>query len=339
MRVAIYNPYLDTLGGGERYTMAAAQAFVSAGYEVHIEWKSEKVLKKLEERFGIRHDKRIKIIPDIKRGDGYETCFWVSDGSIPLLRARNNFLHFQFPFRKVRGRSLINKMKLFRVKAVICNSEFTKRFIDREYGVESTVVYPPVSVTKFRAKRKENMILYVGRFSNLAQAKRQDVLISVFKKFFDRGQRDWRLALAGGVEVGVGKYLKSLKKKANGYPVEFIESPSFKNLQELYGKAELFWSASGYGVDWEEVPSRAEHFGITVVEAMSAGAVPLVYNAGGHKEIVSKKFLWRRKSDLLKKTQGLIGDKKALREASKKLRERSRAFSEEEFRKKFLSLL
>ena len=210
MRAAIHNPYLDTLGGGERYTLSFAKVLMDAGYEVDLEWKSDNIIKLLENRFGINLD-GINIKEDVNRGDGYDLCFWVSDGSIPALKSRKNILHFQFPFRDVNGKSLLNKMKLFRINHVICNSHFTKKFIDDEYGVNSLVVYPPVDTMAIKSKRKENIILYVGRFSQLTQKKRQDILIQVFKKLYDGGTTDWKLVLAGGVEVGKDDYFNKLK--------------------------------------------------------------------------------------------------------------------------------
>lgn len=197
MRAAIFNPYLDTLGGGERYSLAVALALAAKGYSVDVQWKSPSIKRRLEERFGMELD-GINFIKDVKRGDGYDLCFWVSDGSIPTLLARMNFLHFQVPFHGVNGKTLINKMKLWRIKKVIVNSNFTKVFIDKEYGVDSVVVYPPVAVEKIKPKRKENIILFVGRFSELKQAKNQDVLVKTFKRLYDSGYSGWKLILAGG---------------------------------------------------------------------------------------------------------------------------------------------
>src|SRR3989304_4255609 len=164
MRAAIYNPYLDTLGGGERYTLSFAKVLSDNGWDVDVEWKDEKIKKVSETRFGMDLSK-INIVQAINRGDGYDLCFWVSDGSIPTLKSRKNLLHFQVPFHNVGGNSLLNKMKLFRIDNIVCNSVFTKKVIDHEYGVESTVLYPPAPVTLVKPKRKENLIIYVGRFS------------------------------------------------------------------------------------------------------------------------------------------------------------------------------
>ena len=59
-----------------------------------------------------------------------------------------------------------------------------------------------------------------------------------------------------------------------------------------------------------------EHFGITTVEAMSFGAVPVVINKGGQKETVSEGvngFRWETEQECVEKTKKLIDDD-ALRE-------------------------
>lgn len=341
MKAAIYNPYLDTLGGGERYTIGVARALVAKDFRVDVEWKNASIKEKLEKRFGIDLS-NVNFIENINRGDGYDVCFWVSDGSIPILRARKNFLHFQMPFQDVNGKTLLNRMKFFRINKIICNSYFTKKFIDKEYGVESIVIYPPVDVEKIKPRRKENLIVSIGRFSQLAQAKRQDVLVKAFKKFFDSGFNDWKLVLAGGSEVGVDDYVRKLRKSAKGYPIRILESPSFSQIKELYGKAKIFWSASGFGVDEKKNPEKVEHFGITIVESMAAGAIPVVFSAGGHKEIVANGengFLWKDTKDLLRETKRVVEEKGLIKKISTKVKESSKVYDYARFEKEIWDIL
>lgn len=339
MRAAIYNPYLDTLGGGERYTITFAKILAKNGYLVDLEWKDSGIIKNLENRFGINLE-GVNVVENIKKGDGYDLCFWVSDGSIPMLHARNNILHFQVPFHNVSGRSLVNKMKLFRINRIVCNSFFTKKIIDKEYGVESIVVYPPVDAVGIKPKRKENIILFVGRFSQMLQSKGQDILIKVFKKMYDAGLKDWKLILAGGVEVGVGDYIKKLHDIADGCPVEIIESPSYKTLKELYGTAKIYWSASGFGENENKNPEKMEHFGITIVEAMAGGVVPIVYAGGGHVEIIKDNdngFIWENVGNLTKKTFAIISSSKDLRRVSENAKKSAETYSESNFEKLLIS--
>lgn len=340
-KAAIYNPYLDTLGGGERYTLAFAKVLVLYGYEVDLEWKDKNILDSLSRRFGMNLSS-INIVPDIKKGDGYDLCFWVSDGSIPLMHARNNILHFQVPFHKVNGKSLMNKMKLFRINKVVCNSEFTKNVIDKEFGIKSIVIAPPVDVNLFKSKRKENIVLYVGRFSKILQSKRQDVLINCFKNIYNSGIKDWKLILTGGNEIGAEDYIKELRDMSVGYPIDIVESPDIDSLKELYGKSRIFWSAAGFGSNESENPEKMEHWGITVVEAMSSGCVPIIFDGGGYKEIVRNNidgYLWKSEDSLITKTKELMGNNKQLHSFELSSKKRAGDFSQDVFEKNIISYI
>ena len=247
------------------------------------------------------------------------------------------------PFKNVNGDSLLNKMKLFRIKKIICNSLFTKKIIDKEYNVNSVVLYPPVDTNIFKPKRKEDTICYVGRFSDLVQNKGHEYLIKAFKKLVkDNKFLNWKLILAGGVEVGVGNYLDNLKKIAKGHNIEFVESPEINNILDIYGKSKFFWSAAGYGVDEEKNPEKLEHFGITLIEAMSAGAIPIVYNGGGYSEIIEdgkNGFLWDNLDGLIKFSKQVVNKSLELRRMSKNTQERSGMYSYEKFRKTITEII
>ena len=342
MKAAIFNPYLDTLGGGERYTLSFAKVLLEKGWDVDIQWEDESIAAKIEKRFGINTD-NLRIVKDVKRGGGYDLSFWVSDGSVPLLFARKNILHFQVPFRDVDGRSLINRMKMMRMNHVVCNSNFTKNIIDEEYGTKSIVIYPPVDTESIKPRRKEKIIIYIGRFSQLVQSKRQDVLVKAFKKLLkNKTIKEWKLILAGGVEVGVGDYMKKLEKEIKGYPIEIIKSPDFKTVKDLYGRAKIFWSAAGFGTDEKKNPKKVEHFGITTVEAMSAGAVPIVYKAGGPREIIENAktgFLWKNEKELISLTKELIADRNLMLNLSNNALVASKRYEYEIFKKKVSEIL
>lgn len=340
MKAAIYNPYFDTLGGGERYTITFAKVLVELGYKVDIEWTNNDILEKLHERFGLSTT-GITCVSTIRKGIGYDLCFWVSDGSVPFLLSKKNILHFQVPFKNVGGKSITNKLKFLRIDCVFCNSQFTKSVIDKEYGINSYVLYPPIDIESFEAGKKERSILYVGRFSELEQSKRQDILIEAFKNF-SKKNKNWKLILAGGTDIGAEIYLKKLKKMANGYPIEFVEKPPFSELVKLYKKATFFWTAAGYGIDENEYPRKMEHFGMSLVEAMSSGCIPFAYNGGGHKEIVENTnngFLWKDKSQLIATTNELILDQKRLKDMQKKVIKSATRYSTKEFKKEIEIIL
>ena len=321
-KAALYTPYADTLGGGERYLLTLAQILLDLGWQVEATIDDNELLAKSRQRFNLPL-KNLDIISkkNLDRGGlrgalshrQYDLLFWVSDGSIPTMMAKKNWLHFQVPFHNLNGRSLFNIIKLKSIDKIICNSYFTKKIIDQEYGTRASVWYPPVAINDFSPGKKENIIVAVGRFETTMNVKRQDVLVSVFKKGVDEGLSNWKLILIGG-SLGREKdnqYLQKLKKQAHGYPVEFRVNAPFRQLKETYGLAKIFWHAAGYGINEEKEPERVEHFGMTTIEAMAAGCWPLVYNAGGQKEIFSKfsqknLCLWNSKEELLTKTKKII---------------------------------
>lgn len=341
MRAALFTPYLDTLGGGERYMLSIARALLEENWKVDIETDKPDLIEKASKRFGFSLN-GLNAVPTINKGEGYDVCVWLSDGSIPTLRSRKNIIHFQRPFQDVDGRSLVSRMKFFRISAVIVNSEFTKQFIDAEFPKQSIVLYPPVDVMQFKSKQKENMILYVGRFSQLEQSKRQDVVLTAFLKFYRYHLGNWRLVLAGSSDVGRTDAVDILREHAKKDSVEILENPTFTKIQNLYSKATFFWSAAGYGIDETVEPQKLEHFGMTVVEAMSAGCIPIIYNGGGHKETVQNGidgFLWDTPVEMISYTKKLIQDKKLVNKMSENAKKNSQKYSYESFKHNFLAII
>ena len=333
MKALVHNPYWDSLGGGERYTSAFVKLLLDHGWQVDIQWPHD-ISSDIKNRFGINIS-RANFIDEL-RTMNYELLFWLSDGSLPTSFAKKTIIHMQYPFQNSLGKTLINQIKSQFYKFVV-NSKFTKQVIDNEYHVNSTVIYPPVDTSLFKPGKKENIILYIGRFSNLTQRKGHDQLIKSFKNL---KLDSWKLILAGGMGVGsTDKDISNLKKLAAGSNIEFVFNPTFSQIQNLCAKGKIFWSASGYSAD---KPIQTEHFGITVVEAMAAGAVPVITNLGGHKEIVDhgkNGYLWDTPSQLESLTLELTTHKTQLTTLSQAAIAKSKIFDISEFSRRFLDLI
>ncbi|PIS09401.1 hypothetical protein COT75_01845 [Candidatus Beckwithbacteria bacterium CG10_big_fil_rev_8_21_14_0_10_34_10] len=345
-KALIFNPYLDTLGGGEFYSLLVGEFLFQQKFSVEIAWPEKSILEKIYLRFSLDFEDRIKVNKKAfsvlkKKGNlvqkylltkDYQLIFFVSDGSIPLLFAKNNWLLFQSPFINIQGRSIFNQGKLKKINQVISYSNFVKKFIDEEFKVCSQVIYPTVSSNFFelnKIKDKENIILSVGRFDQILNAKKQDVLVKAFKKLVDDGLKDWSLVLLGGL-MEENQYFKKLKQLTKGYPVKIVPNVSFKTLFDYYKKAKIYWHAAGFSNNLEVHPERAEHFGISVVEAMVSGAVPLVFKGGGVSEIVRKEqFLWESLEELNKKTNKVIKNDSLMADLRKDSIKRGRFFTKQ----------
>jgi glycosyltransferase involved in cell wall biosynthesis len=346
VRIGIFDPYLDDLGGGEKYMMTIAQC-LSKTHIVDVFWNNKDDLKVLNQRFPLDLSK-VRIVPNIfsfqvstvKRfieTRKYDVIIFLSDGSLPLVASKKLFIHIQQPLKIMQANSILDKIKIARVNGFFCNSQFTKSFIDKKFHLKTTVLYPPVGLHPKNVK-KENIILHVGRFrvKNIKNEdyKKQRVMVDAFKDMVSKGLEDWRFILAVSIQEKDKDAFEALKKNAAGFPIEFLVNKNNDELWDIYSKAKIYWHASGFGEDLEKNPEYAEHFGISTVEAMGAGVVPVVINAGGQKEIVIEGedgFLWNSIKELQSQTLKLIKDEPLLNKLSKQAVKSSKEFSAERF--------
>ncbi len=224
----------------------------------------------------------------------------------------------------------------------MANSCYTQSWIKRLWGRESEVLYPPIDMPDHEPAGKENMILGVGRFFTGGHSKKQLELVQAFKTLCDDGLKGWELHLAGGIHQEHIGYVDRIKREAMGYPIILHLDAGRNELDRLYEKSSIFWHAAGYGVDKDKNPEMFEHFGMTTVEAMAYGAVPVVFAGGGQVEIISGEdcgYLWTSLDELKKITSGLINDKDLLGRVRVSAVKRSHDFNAAEFERRLWVIL
>lgn len=226
----------------------------------------------------------------------------------------------------------------------LANSQYTKKnIIDRwkQNEDEISVIYPPIMTKQFKpASIKKNQIIHVSRLAapRPEADKGHKQMIEAFRTMCDAGLTGWTFHLVGQVQDQ--SYVQKLKQYARGYPIAFHESIPFSQLQKLYAESKIYWHMTGITMPHEL--GAQEHFGMTTVEAMSSGCVPIVFNSGGQSEIVDDEkngYLVSNITKTVDRTMELINSPKMLKNMSIEAVKKSKQFDEKKIRKKFFSII
>jgi glycosyltransferase involved in cell wall biosynthesis len=226
--------------------------------------------------------------------------------------------------------------------AILPISEFSAQWLERYWGKRGTILYPPVDVAQYtpRAERRPTIVA-VGRFFRGSHEKKQHVMIRVFRRLVEQGLAGWELHLVGGsmAEMRHQRYLAECRRLAEGLPVRFHVDAPPETLKELYESATIYWHATGYG---EREPIRYEHFGITIVEAMAAGCVPVIIDKGAAAELVDQGesgFTWRTTAEWQARTLAVARDPTLRARLAARAIESSRRYGHDVFRRHLLEIV
>ena len=157
------------------------------------------------------------------------------------------------------------------------------------------------------------MILSVGRFflPGTGHNKKQVEMVEAFRRLCERGVSGWEYHLVGGCAPEHAAYLDQIRRP-DRLPVVLHPDATGTELSALYAAGRRSSRcAAGLDEDIERHPDHYEHFGIATVEAMSAGAVPVVIDAAGQIEIVEQGvsgYRFGSPDGLVAHTERLIAD-------------------------------
>jgi glycosyltransferase involved in cell wall biosynthesis len=357
MKIVFYSPYLPQhFGGGEKYLFDTALTYATK-HQVLIALGAKNAgvdLGKVKEQYQefLGQDLaslQFIIAPLGEKGRALRTLWWtrkfdvlylVTDGSAFLSWAKRNIMHIQVPLILPRKKGW-EKMKFNCFQVINTNSYFTKKVVEKHWGVKVNLVCQPGIKTEELALpkvKKEKIILHVGRFFDNLHTKNQHLLVNFWRHLWQQEKglsKGWRLVLIGGVESE--SYFNKVRRAAEGCPVEILTNLSREELNNYYRKSSIYWHATGFFERQEQHPERMEHFGISTVEAMAAGCAPIVISKGGQKEILGKdldEWGWQSEAECLALTKKLMQDKIKLAEVGETAKKRAEKFSLENFTKK-----
>jgi len=192
---------------------------------------------------------------------------------------------------------------------LVANSTHIQSEIKKYYRRDSTVVFPPVNIARFKSLAKNTERSGFVSVSRLAPYKRIDLAVQVCT--------DLNVPLT---VLGEGPELKRLQKIA-GDTISFMPSPNDSDINQALGTAEGF------------IFPGLDDFGIAPVEALSAGVPLIAYRGGGALDYVKQGqngvFFDKQTVASLKK---VVKDFKVSYSPTK-ISESAKRFSEKEFQR------
>jgi glycosyltransferase involved in cell wall biosynthesis len=175
-------------------------------------------------------------------------------------------------------------VKMMLNSTVLTNSEFSRKAIFKTFGVDSTILPPPVDVDIFRnaclaSNVRNDSILVISRFH---PSKKIENAIHL-AKLLCQNEVGICMNIVGNMPSdGIG-YFNYLNDLVRHYGLEnfvrFEINVRFDRLLDLMRRSKVYVH-----------PLPGEPFGISTVEAMSAGIIPVVPDIGGHTEFVPARY-------------------------------------------------
>ena len=149
---------------------------------------------------------------------------------------------------------------------ILTNSQYTTALVRKDVGRESTVIYPEVDMGEFRVKDQTERVGVVS-VGTLNRQKCYEITCDVMTHL------ESPYTIMGRTHDSKERtYHNMLRAK---YPsVQLVPNVSVKEMKDR------LWGAKVY------LHAKIEDFGISIVEAIAAGCVPVVPDAGGIRETV-----------------------------------------------------
>jgi len=353
--IGIYNLHMRAMGGGEKLTLVLAD-HLSLAHNVFLFSAEPLDVSSLEQFFNVDLS-RVKVICLKTPGSLSRVLTRISGSNVSLHHERqlrsleldlfiNNSYASALTCPTTRGifmcmfphpvNNVVNSYS-----TIVAISRYVADWVWKRWDRHSEILYPPCDDMGPPPSAKEKIILHVGRFiadsiEDERHHKGQGLLLETFKRMTDLHEQGWQLHFTGSLSPD-GKsrtFADTLMRAAEGLPVFFHFNSASEELRQLYRRAAIYWHATGYGFDADRYPSKQEHFGISTVEAMSAGAVPVVYATGGQKEIVTDEvdgYWWTDVDRLVNQTRRLANDAALRSELGQQAVLSSKRFSRETF--------
>jgi glycosyltransferase involved in cell wall biosynthesis len=364
LKIGVFHPSLYNFGGGEFVALVVVNSLASNGHEVEL-LTSKKIKQDLVKRMmGEQIASSVKMIfqPSYTHPSGsfdlfptalyslvlkskcdilvdtYSNCVfpWTDICYIHFPFLNRNDYSKVFPYLKHRHvRNLLGlpyllyarKIQNYKNKLIIANSQFTADSIKEFTDADVKVIYPPVSSNSFRQspfKRcdasREDLIVTVSRFS-------KDKKLEIIPYIAKQTEREVRFVIIGLLhdQKVYEALIKSVKKLGLTEKVKIMLNAPKKELEDLLGRAKIYLHTT-----------PQEHFGISIVEAMASGCIPITHNSGGMMEFVPDRYRYEDLQDAVIKINSAMHEWRP--QVAEDMFRIAQQFSEYNFSKNFIEI-
>ena len=359
MKIGIFHPTLNRCGGGEWVAFSIINSLRAIGHKVIVLTDEKIDQPKFIKTFGQKLETDGEIVFPFRffnRGDAHNIyadivgcfilkskCSFVVDTFTRMLIPGVDVVYMHYPLltRKVSSikrhsfKSALyflpyhsyQKMIRKRMKKIVfANSKFTSKAIHTRLNLRSHLLYPPLSPFFLNTEKKVtgykrlNQVVSVSRF---APEKNLEMVIYIAKrlkkvKFLIVGNLHHRKVHSRLIEL---IHHFNLEKR-----VILLPNLPKMQLRQLLLNSKIYLHCA---ID--------EHFGISVIDAMASGCLPIVHDSGGPAEFVPEKLRYRNITDAVLKIE------KAILEWSPKnaqeMRDLTQKFNVKIFEKNFIHVL
>jgi len=316
MRIAVIHHSLNAAGGAERLCIAAIEALKTHGHEVSLVTVERTDWAFLQHKFGqtTMPDKeiyatsqllsqRLKSIPVVStyflaytmqlllnRSKIKHDLTLNTFGEVISSGADKTYIHFPLraalEFSQVpafthtstwRGLAPLYNLisstcdKIAPSRLLVTNSKFMQRIVKTTLNRDAIVIYPPVDTNAFSSKcfkpRKEgNLVAVIASYTPKRRLEQLPLIAQQTKaaRFIVIGKTDEYSILT----------IQRLEENIRALRVEdkitLLKNAPFTELQNILANAKVYLHTMPF-----------DHFGISVVEAMASGCVPVVHRSGG----------------------------------------------------------
>jgi glycosyltransferase involved in cell wall biosynthesis len=174
--------------------------------------------------------------------------------------------------KRLQGRCWRSLSNISR-STIITSSKYEKNLIKTAYGLDAAVIYPPCPQYSYESsQQKEDIVCTLARF---VPEKGYDTILEIASML-----PSIQFELVGSVKSDTLSYLEELRHKAPRN-VMFHVNATLQEKKDILKKSKVLLHSF-----------LGEHFGIGIIEAMSAGIIPVTHNSGAAKvdELVPERF-------------------------------------------------